>query len=62
MLRKKKERKTGYSRLSCLLTDPYTPNPTSPSHPTLNPTIKKRFYPSVHCIPNPSAIPPSSVA
>ena len=28
MLRKKKERKTGYSRLSCLLTDPYTPNPT----------------------------------
>ena len=32
MLRKKKERKTGYSRLSCLLTDPYTPNPTPPSY------------------------------
>ena len=33
MLRKKKERKAGNSRLGCLLTDPYTPNPIPPPLP-----------------------------
>ena len=36
MLRGKK-RKAGNLRMGCLLTDPYTPNPTPPSHPITQP-------------------------
>jgi len=44
MLMKKKERKTGHSRLSCLLTDPYTPNPTPLPTPPPSPRLQEDGY------------------